>query len=138
MYHKLMLENHTMFTKQVYEQLAGRELSSGQPKILEYLFEHDGSVQKDIALACGIEPATVTSLLSRMEKSGIIERKMQNNNRRFWYVYLTEKGKEEAVYVKKAFESVKETALKDFTNDEKEQFTEYLKRVNKNLKEVLF
>ncbi len=137
MYHKLMLENQTMFTKQVFEQLEGRGLSSGQPKILEYLYEHDGSVQKDIAQACKIEPATVTSLLSRMEKSKIIERKMQNNNRRFWYVYLTEKGREEAVYVKKAFDTVKEIALKDFTNKEKELFIEYLKRVNKNLKEEL-
>lgn len=137
MYHKLMLENQTMFTKQVFEQLEGRGLSSGQPKILEYLYEHDGSVQKDIAQACNIEPATVTSLLSRMEKSEIIERKMQNNNRRFWYVYLTEKGREEAVYVKRAFDTVKEIALKDFTNKEKELFIEYLKRVNKNLKEEL-
>ncbi|MBE5983132.1 MarR family winged helix-turn-helix transcriptional regulator [Lacrimispora sp. AGF001] len=137
MYHKLMLENQTMFTKQVFEQLEGRELSSGQPKILEYLYEHDGSVQKDIAQACKIEPATVTSLLSRMEKSEIIERRMQNNNRRFWYVYLTEKGREEAVYVKKAFDTVKEIALKDFTNKEKELFIQYLKRVNKNLKEEL-
>jgi DNA-binding MarR family transcriptional regulator len=72
-----------------------------------------------------------------MEKNEIIERKMQNNNRRFWYVYLTEKGKEEAVYVKKAFDTVNEIALKNFTNKEKEQFTEYLKRVNKNLKEEL-
>jgi len=137
MYHKLMLENQTMFTKQVFEQLAGREISSGQPKILEYLYEHDGSVQKDIAHACQIEPATVTSLLSRMEKNGIIVRKMKDNNRRFWYVYLTEKGKEEAVYVKRAFDTVKEIALKDFTNVEKEQFIEYLKRVNNNLKEEL-
>lgn len=136
MYHKLMLENHTMFTKKVYERLADRELSSGQPKILEYLYEHDGSVQKEIAQACGIEPATVTSLLSRMEKNGIIVRKMQNNNRRFLYVYLTEKGKEEADYVKKAFDILEGIALKDFTNKEKDQFNEYLKRVNKNLKEV--
>nr|WP_314458590.1 MarR family transcriptional regulator [uncultured Clostridium sp.] len=136
MYHKLMLENHTMFTKKVYEQLADRELSSGQPKILEYLYEHDGSVQKEIAQACGIEPATVTSLLSRMEKNDIIERKMQNDNRRFLYVYLTEKGKEEASYVKKAFDILEAIALKDFTNKEKEQFLNYLERVNKNLKEV--
>ncbi len=136
MYHKLMLENQAMFAKKVFEQLADREISSGQPKILEYLYEHDGSVQKEIALACRIEQATVTSLLSRMEKKGIIERKMQNDNRRYLYVYLTEKGKEEAGCVKKAFDILEGIALKDFTNKEKEQFVEYLMRVNKNLKEV--
>ncbi|WP_206732066.1 MarR family winged helix-turn-helix transcriptional regulator [Halarcobacter ebronensis] len=136
MYHKLMVENHLLFTKKVYEQLADRELSSGQPKILEYLYEHNGSVQKEIALACIIEPATVTSLLYRMEKSGMIERKTQDGNRRSLYVFLTEKGKEEARYVKKAFNTLSNLALNNFTNKEKEQFIEYLVRVNKNLKEV--
>lgn len=136
MYHKLMMENHLMFTKKVFEQLTDRELSSGQPKILEYLYEHDGSVQKEIAFACKIEPATVTSLLSRLEKNGMIERRIQNGNRRSLYVFLTEKGKEEAGHVKKAFNTLADIALNDFTNKEKEQFIEYLERVNKNLKEV--
>lgn len=136
MYHKLMMENQSMFTKIVFEQLQDRHLSVGQPKILEYLFEHDGSVQKEIAMACRIEPATVTSLLSRMEKKGLIERRIRNDNRRYLYVFLTDKGKYKADYVKKAFDSLEGIVLNDFTDKEKKQFIEYLKRANKNLKEV--
>ena len=40
-YHKLMMENHTLFSKMVFERLSGQELSAGQPKVLEYLIEHD-------------------------------------------------------------------------------------------------
>lgn len=134
MYHILMMENQTLFTKKLFEQLGDRELSLGQPKILEYLQEHDGAVQKDIASACKIEPATATSLLSRMEKNGLIERKMKIDNRKYLYVFLTEKGKEEVSYVEKAFVCVEDIALKDFTDTEKEQFIEYLQKVNKNLK----
>ncbi|WP_124067278.1 MarR family transcriptional regulator [Clostridium sp. E02] len=136
MYHKLMMENQSMFIKKVFEQLRDRHLSVGQPKILEYLFEHDGSVQKEIAMACRIEPATVTSLLFRMEKNGMIERKTRNDNRRYLYVFLTDKGKYEADYVKKAFDTLEGIVLNDFTDKEKKQFIEYLKRANKNLKEV--
>ncbi|SFR69912.1 DNA-binding transcriptional regulator, MarR family [Anaeromicropila populeti] len=136
MYHKLMMENHLIFTKKVFEQLAERNLSSGQPKVLEYLKEHDGSVQKDIAIACKIEPATVTSLLIRMEKNGLVQRKLNNENRKYLNVFLTEKGEEEVTHVEKAFTTIENTALCNFTDDEKEQFIKYLERVNNNLKRV--
>ena len=61
-YHQLMLENHTLFTKHVFHRLAPYALSSGQPRVLEYLARHDGAVQKDIAHACMIEPPSVTSV----------------------------------------------------------------------------
>ncbi|WP_242940467.1 MarR family winged helix-turn-helix transcriptional regulator [Anaeromicropila populeti] len=130
------MENHLIFTKKVFEQLAERNLSSGQPKVLEYLKEHDGSVQKDIAIACKIEPATVTSLLIRMEKNGLVQRKLNNENRKYLNVFLTEKGEEEVTHVEKAFTTIENTALCNFTDDEKEQFIKYLERVNNNLKRV--
>lgn len=92
-YHKLMMENHTLFSKMVFERLSGQELSAGQPKVLEYLIEHDGVAQKDIAEACIIEPATATSLLARMEKTGLIDRRGREDDKRYILVYLTEKGR---------------------------------------------
>lgn len=35
----------------------------GQPKVLDYLKDHDGSSQKEIARACHIEPGSLTSIL---------------------------------------------------------------------------
>ncbi len=113
-YHKLMLENQTMFTKMVFEKLADRHLSVGQPKVLEYLFAHDGAIQKTIAQACQIEPATVTSLLSRMERSGLIERKYKNGDKRYICVYLTDMGRKESEYVVNAFDVIETAALKNF------------------------
>lgn len=102
-YHKLMMENNTMYTKKVFDNVADRNLSKGQPKILEYLYENDGAVQKDIAKSCFIEQATVTSILARMEKNELIIRKVDPDNRRFQFVYLTEKGKVEAKFVIESF-----------------------------------
>ena len=133
MYHNLMMENQSIFTKLVFEQLVGKNLSIGQPKILEYLYTHDGAIQKDIAEACKIEPATITNLLSRMEKNGLVIRKNKNGDKRYICVYLTEIGKKDGKHVINALKLLEDIALKDFSKEEKEEFISYLKKVNKNL-----
>ena len=132
-YHKLMLENQTIFTKMVFESLADEKLTSGQPKVLEYLFENNGAVQKDIAEACLIEQATLTSLLSRMEKSRLIERKSKNGDKRFICVYLTDKGRKSGEMVINNLSLIEKSALAGFSENEIIQFINFLERVNANL-----
>ena len=133
-YHRLMLENQTIFSKLVYGHLMPSNLSLGQPKVLEYISEHEGCAQKDIAINCLIEPASVSSMLSTLEKEGLISRKANSDNRRSSLVSLTELGLEKAGYVKKTFEEVEKKALMDFTEEEIQQLLDLLMKVNKNLK----
>lgn len=103
--------------------------------MLDYLKYHDGCVQKDIAAACEIESSTVTSLLLRMEKSGLIERRMLNGNRRSLYVFLTEKGKEALEKVTSVFDELEKIAFDGFSEDEKVDFIEKFFRIYNNLTE---
>ena len=48
-YHQLMLENQQLLARKLLERVAEEGLSSGQPKVLEFLLEHDGCMQKEIA-----------------------------------------------------------------------------------------
>ncbi len=57
-------------------------LSTGQPKILEYLSRQDSRMQKDIAAALDIEPATVSQILYNMEQAGLIKRSEPAERRR--------------------------------------------------------
>lgn len=129
-----MMENHTLFSKMVFERLSGQELSAGQPKVLEYLIEHDGVAQKDIAEACIIEPATATSLLARMEKTGLIDRRSREDDKRYILVYLTEKGRARAEASVNVLSDVEEHVFEGFSDAEREAFISYLKRVNGNLR----
>ncbi len=133
-YHKLMMENHTLFSKMVFERLSGQELSAGQPKVLEYLIAHDGVAQKDIAEACIIEPATATSLLARMEKTGLIDRRSREDDKRYILVYLTEKGRARAEASVNVLSDVEEHVFEGFSDAEREAFISYLERVNGNLR----
>lgn len=134
-YHRLMLENHTMFNKMVYSDLLHSNLSLGQPKVLEYILEHDGCSQKDISINCLIEPASVSSMLSTLEKDGLIIRRANSKNRRSILVSLTDLGQEKAGYVKNTFEQLEKTALKGLSAEEIQQLLDLLMKVNKNLKE---
>ena len=132
--HYLIMANHLLFQKSLIVNIKDTDLTLGQPKVLDYLLYHDGVVQKEIARACHIEPATITSVLLGMENKGLITRKNLNGNRRSLYVYLTDKGKILAKRIETEFESIEDNALKGFTNEEKKMLTDFLIRVNQNMK----
>ena len=90
-------------------------------------------MQKEIAKGCHIEPASITVILKGMEGKGYIERKMLNGDRRSLYVFLTEKGKKYIEYLNEKFDKVENTALKNFTEDEKQQLNDLLMRVYENM-----
>lgn len=133
--HYLLMANHLLFQKSLLAGMKGTDLTLGQPKVLDYLLCHDGAVQKEIADACHIEPATITSVLLGMENKGFIVRKNINGNRRSLYVYLTDKGKSLAEQVALKFRTIEEKALLGLDAEEKEMLTAFLTRMNKNLLE---
>lgn len=131
--HYLLMADHSLLQKSFFAGIRETELTPGQPKILDYLSDHDGVVQKEIAEGCYIEPATMTSVLLGMEKKGLVVRKNLNGNRRNLYVYLTDKGRTLAAKIRSKFGAIEEEALFGFDDDEREKLIDLLMRVNKNL-----
>ena len=131
--HYLLMANHLTFQKALLTGVKDKELTPGQPKILDYLRNHNGAVQKEIAEACHIDPATITSVLTGMETKNLIIRKKQDGNRRNSYVYLTEKGREHTQYVEEVFDLIEEKALVGFTAGEKELLNKFLTRIYQNI-----
>lgn len=131
--HYLLMSDHFLVQKSLLTSIKDSELTPGQPKILDYLQNHNGCVQKEIAKGCHIEPASITVILKGMEGKGYIERKMLNGDRRSLYVFLTEKGKKYIEYLNEKFDKVENTALKNFSEDEKQQLNDLLMRVYENM-----
>jgi DNA-binding MarR family transcriptional regulator len=131
--HYLLMSDHFLVQKSLLTSIKDSELTPGQPKILDYLQNHNGCVQKEIAKGCHIEPASITVILKGMESKGYIERKMLSGDRRSLYVFLTEKGKKYIEYLNEKFDKVENTALKNFSEDEKQQLNDLLMRVYENM-----
>lgn len=134
-FHYLLMANQALLQKRLLSGLKDTRLSPGQPKVLEYLKEHNGASQKEIARGCHIEAASLTSILGRMEEKGMIERKMLNGNRRSLYVFLTEKGNELQQAVEKEFEVLEEEAFGGISKEEKSRFMETFFRIYDNLRQ---
>lgn len=131
--HYLIMANQMLVQKALLEQLKDTGLTIGQPKILDYLKEHDGSNQKEIAKACFLEEGSLTTILNKMEEKGLIERRILNGNRRSFHIFLTAVGKEKQQLVDTAFSEIEKKALVDISEKEFEQFMSVYHRIYSNL-----
>jgi DNA-binding MarR family transcriptional regulator len=66
----------------------------GQLPLLLALWEEEGLSQTELSRRLGIEPATTTNTLARMERDGLVERQADASDQRGRRVYLTERGRE--------------------------------------------
>lgn len=121
-FHYLLMINQALFQKKVFKKLVDIGLTPGQPKVLDYLSIHDGSIQKNIAFGCQIDPATLTGILNCMEEKGLVERRTINGNHRSSHVYLTDNGREKAEKVTEAFLAVETEMFHGIEKNEREQF----------------
>ncbi|QOX64707.1 MarR family transcriptional regulator [Anoxybacterium hadale] len=134
-FHNLIMVNHSLLQKRVLNALAQDGLTPGQPKVLDYLSNHDGSIQKDIAHGCQIDPATLTGILERMEDKGLVKREAKEGNRRSSYVYLTESGRVKSEKVKQVFLEQESELFQGIGQEEQTQLIRTLYKIFCNMTE---
>lgn len=109
------------------------DLRPGEPKILEFLMEHEPCEQKEIAAGCNLDSASVTGILGRMESRDLVKRETKNGNRRSLYVSMTEHGSRMAKAVEETFSFVDQRAVKGLSEREISELIRLLEAVNHNL-----
>ncbi len=60
--------------------------------VLMFLWQEDGVKVIDLARRAGLEPSTMTGLLDRMVRDGLLYRAADPNDRRAQRIYLTDDG----------------------------------------------
>jgi len=101
--------------------------------VLLHLWGQDGLTPSELADRLGVEPPTVTNMLSRMEKAGYLERCRDMRDARCTRVYLTEQGRELHEPVERRWEAVQERAFAGITAEEEAQLRGLLGRIQANL-----
>ena len=109
--------------------------NGAQGRILYVLWQEDGVPIKIISEKSGLAITSLTTMLERMEKNGLISRKTDEADKRKTLLFLTDKAKE----LKEAYDSVSNEMgniyYRDFTDKEILQFEEYLNRIRVNPEE---
>lgn len=133
--HFLLLRAFHHSNRLITQQIAGLGLYPGQPKILEYLLEHDGCIARDICRDCVLDKSTMTNLLTRMEHQGLIRREENSQDKRAVFIRLTDAGWDAAHRAKEIFRQTDARAGRNLSPEELAQLTELLKTVTLNLEE---
>ncbi|PST47705.1 MarR family transcriptional regulator [Bifidobacterium callitrichos] len=94
-------------------------LLPGQPKILECLGERDGRTAKEICAECILDKSTMTGLLARMERRGLIRREANEEDRRSYRVFLTDLGREQLKHVTAITSGSDATATQGMSDEER-------------------
>ena len=96
----------------------------------------EGRSQRELAEALRIAPATLTMMLKRMEKADLVKRVQDEKDQRILRVFLTERGREITKKAKEVIGEIEDDCFGNFTDMEKENLKELLKKMKVNLEEV--
>jgi len=109
--HYKLRQAHALCQKNIMQLIKKTsDLRPGEPKILEFLFEHELCEQKMIAEGCELDPASITGILGRMEERGLISRDHLPGNRRSLFVSMTDKGRKMHEITENAFNAIDKKA----------------------------
>lgn len=91
--------------------------------------EHGEASQKTIAERAGVEQATMTATLNRMERDGLISRRPNPEDGRSQLVALTDKARAKLPDVEQAAATINALVLEGFTPGERAQYFALIKRI---------
>jgi DNA-binding MarR family transcriptional regulator len=115
------------------DALAGVGLYPGQEMFLLQLWDHNGMTLSQLAEKMCVQPSTITKMLARMEKAGLVERRMDAEDSRVSRVYLTEQSQYLQNAVEQAWDNLEERTIANFSTEERILLRRLLMQVYENL-----
>lgn len=95
----------------------------GQGKVLVMLAENDGVSQKLLTEQSGIRPASLSELIIKLERNGLVERRRNEEDKRNRNVYLTDDGRALAETIKSRKDESADFLFDVLSEEEKETLT---------------
>ena len=121
----------------VDKNMVKAEVYASQHRIFTLLDHKPMMSQKEIATVMEVSTATVAVTLKKMEKSGYVEKIMDDEDNRFNKIKVTERGKEMMRQGFEIMERIDQATVQGFTEEELKQFTGFMERYYKRLEEMV-
>jgi len=105
----------------------------GQAVCLWFINQNPGISQRDLARKMHVAPPTVTLMLQKLEKAGLIVRKEDEHDQRLSHTYLADAGIETLDILKDILAEIINTSLDGLSPDEKHNLVHWLDVINSNI-----
>lgn len=107
------------------------DIGTGQYQFLMSLYREDGVCHDVLTEKLGVDKATTTRAIMKLEEEGYVTRQLNKKDKRKYYIYLTEKAiakKEEILAIAWRWE---EKLIKHLTKEECKELEELFQKINK-------
>ena len=109
------------------------DVPRGQAMVLCTVARQDGMTQSEIAEQLSVQGATVTTMLQKMEESGLVVRRRDPEDNRLVRVYLTETGHEKERSINALFGDMQELIFKGLGDEERALLRRWLMQIIENI-----
>ena len=113
-------------------RLRPHDVTMSQWALLTQLWKQEGRSQVELQEALGLAAATVTGLVQRMTRGGLVRLATDQHDKRVQRVFLTERGRELEAVTTSVEEAVNASALAGFSPDERAFFLRLVARAYHN------
>lgn len=130
---------HALFrVARAHRAAAGRLLREiglypGQEIMLGHLADNGETRQSRLVIELGIDPSTVTKMLQRLERVGLVERRCDPGDRRVTVVAITDAGKDLLGRIEERWRRLDEITCDGFSEPDRRGLTAILARLEANL-----
>ena len=114
-------------------RLARIDLHPGQESLLKALGECDGQSMSDLAAALGVQPPTVTKMISRLAAQDYVERRASEGDARQAMVFLTERGRRSIEGIDKVWKRIEKDAMSGIDDKDRKKLRKLLRQIERNL-----
>lgn len=130
--HGLDMERRKILRPRFQEM--GLTVGEGQARILKCLLEHGTMTQRELADRCMLDVATMSRTIDKLQEAGYLQRTINPTCRRSFLICITDKGKEKAIAVQKAFMDLDEQIWGGISASEMEAFYSTIQKIRSNLR----
>ncbi len=120
------------FLVQKFKEKGMPDFASSHGNILFQLSKNETMTMKELSQKINRDKSTTTVLVRKLICEGLVTSVTDKNDRRSLKIQLTEKGREYNICTTQISEELIETFYKNFTEEEKQKFFEFLKRAADN------
>lgn len=124
-----------LYAKGLNMRLAPYDVQPGYLTVLHYLWQKDNITQKDLTLHIGIEQATLSNTLKRMERDELITRIPNNKDKRRHLITLTDKGATLKQPVASAIDDLKKVVNEGLTVNDRRYFKRIMRQMSEKLED---
>lgn len=110
-------------------KLRNLDIKSGQQDFLYVISQSEGISQIELSNFLYVGKSTTAKALKNLTAKGYVTRKRDENDKRVYHLYLTEKGKQVSPKIRSTFLEIVDIITKDLTEEEAEQTLNILKRI---------